>query len=982
MGDRSSLWPETAIGRLYASQGWSPVDGNALEWPEAVHGAVSLMLGSGFPMFIVYGPQRTLFYNQAYAAILGPKHPAALGRPFFAVWSEVRADIEPVIDAAFQGQASYFEDFEVKLERDGPAAAWFTFSYSPIFDAQGSVPGVLCVCTETTRSVLANSAAHEAQARQERNASRLRFLDSLSLAAMPLTSADEILATTTRMVGEYLDLSCCAYADMDADQDGFTIRGDWSAPGSPSIVGHYRLADFGQLAVRNLGRGEPLVVNDIPKELAPHEAKTFRDIGIAATICMPLVKDGRLTALMAIHNKVARAWTEDDLSLIREVTDRSWAHVARVGAEAELRASHERFRAAVAAVEGVLWTNDADGRMTGDQPGWSAITGQTRAEYEGYGWSQAVHPEDAEPTVEAWQAAVTQRKPFVFEHRLRRRDGRWGHFSVRATPVPGDDGEIREWVGVHTDITEQRQAEQRLRESEEQLRLATEAAEIGLWDVDPVTDTLYWPPRVKAMFGVSPDAEVTMADDFIPCIHPEDRARVEAAYAEATDPTRRAVYDVEYRVIGKEDGVLRWVAAKGRALFDARGECRRVIGAAMDITARKRDERAAAEQAQSLQVLNTTGAALAAELDLDNIVQLVTDAGVRIAGAQFGAFFYNLLDERGESYMLYALSGADRSEFDKFPMPRNTAIFGPTFTGEGVVRSDDITKDARYGRNAPRQGMPDGHLPVRSYLAVPVLSRAGGVLGGLFFGHQDAGVFNEGAENLVKGIAGQAAIAIDNARLYQAAQTEIDQRRRVEAQQVLLINELNHRVKNTLATVQSIVAQTSRRGASAPDMRHAIEGRLLALSAAHDLLTRHNWEGADLRDVVDRASAAFRTDDGRIAWTGPSVQLAPPAALAISMAIHELATNAVKYGALGPEGGHVDITWSAQAGGFELEWRERGGPAVAPPVSRGFGSRLLERGLAADLQGAVTLEFPPDGVVCRIRGTTDKNRSRPLSFEA
>lgn len=804
---------------------------------------------------------------------------------------------------------------------------------------------------------------HEAQGPAE---AQVRFLDALSSAVAPLTSADEILATTTRMVGEHLGLSCCAYADMDEDQDGFTIRGDWSAPGSPSIVGHYSLADFGKLAVRNLSAREPLVVNNNLEELAPEEAKTFQDIGIAATICMPLVKQDRLTALMAIHDRVPRRWTDEDLSLIREVTERSWAHVARVGAEAALRVSHERFRAAVQAVGGVLWTNDAEGRMTGQQPGWSAITGQTQAEYEGYGWSQAVHPEDAEPTLEAWRSAVAERRPFVFEHRLRRHDGQWGHFSIRAIPVLGEDGGVQEWVGVHTDISEQRQAERRLQESEEQLRLATDAAEVGLWDVDPVSDTLYWPPRVKAMFGIGPDAPVTLAEDFLPRLHPEDRKRVAGAYEAATDPKRRAVYDVEYRTIGKEDRVVRWVAAKGRGLFDARGQCYRVIGTAMDITARKRAEHAAAEQARSLQVLNTTGAALAAELDLQNIVQLVTDAGVGISGAQFGAFFYNLLDEAGESYMLYALSGVDRSEFDKFPMPRNTQVFAPTFTGQGVVRSDDITLDPRYGRNSPGRGMPEGHLPVRSYLAVPVMSRTGEVIGGLFFGHAERGVFSESAESLVKGVAGQAAVAIDNARLYEAAQREIEQRRKVEEQQRLLINELNHRVKNTLATVQSIVAQTSRQNISAPEIREAIEGRLLPLSAAHDLLTRHNWEGADLRDLVERAVAPFQTDEARIVQAGPSVQLAPQASLAISMALHELATNAVKYGALGPAGGLVEINWTADAAGFQLEWRERGGPVVTSPTNHGFGTRLLERGLAGDLRGEVRLDFHPDGVVCRI----------------
>jgi PAS domain S-box-containing protein len=159
------------------------------------------------------------------------------------------------------------------------------------------------------------------------------------------------------------------------------------------------------------------------------------------------------------------------------------------------------------------------------------------------------------------------------------------------------------------------------------------------------------------------------------------------------------------------------------------------------------------------------GISMAGERDVHTVVQLITDAATDLSGAQFGAFFYNVLNEQGESYMLYTLSGVPREEFAKFPMPRNTDVFGPTFAGTGVVRSNDITKDPRYGKNEPHHGMPKGHLPVRSYLAVPVIGRAREVLGGLFFGHANAGVFDEHSERLVSSIAGHAGVALENAKL-------------------------------------------------------------------------------------------------------------------------------------------------------------------------------------------------------------------------
>ena len=203
------------------------------------------------------------------------------------------------------------------------------------------------------------------------------------------------------------------------------------------------------------------------------------------------------------------------------------------------------------------------------------------------------------------------------------------------------------------------------------------------------------------------------------------------------------------------------------------------------------------------ETLNQVGRTLSAELDLERVVQAVTDAATEACGAQFGSFFYNVKNDVGESYMLYTLSGVPREAFAKFPMPRNTAVFGPTFEGSGIVRSDDIRADARYGKSAPHYGMPKGHLPVRSYLAVPVISRAGEVLGGLFFGHEQVGVFTERAERMVASIASQAAIAMDNARLYRAEQEAATKLREADRRKDEFLATLAHELRNPLAPIRT-----------------------------------------------------------------------------------------------------------------------------------------------------------------------------------
>jgi len=195
----------------------------------------------------------------------------------------------------------------------------------------------------------------------------------------------------------------------------------------------------------------------------------------------------------------------------------------------------------------------------------------------------------------------------------------------------------------------------------------------------------------------------------------------------------------------------------------------------------------------------------------------------------------------------------------------------------------------------------------------------------------------------------------------------------------LLINELNHRVKNTLATVQSIVAQTLRSADTPTRTRDTLTSRILALSKAHDVLTDEQWSGADLGQIAAAAALPFRNGLGeeRIVLKGPTVKLPPKTAIAVALAFHELATNAVKYGALSNFDGGVTFTWTLTTDGgrrrLHMIWREHDGPRVTPPTRAGFGTRLIERGLAADLNGKVDIAYPVDGVVCTIDALLDES---------
>ena len=206
---------------------------------------------------------------------------------------------------------------------------------------------------------------------------------------------------------------------------------------------------------------------------------------------------------------------------------------------------------------------------------------------------------------------------------------------------------------------------------------------------------------------------------------------------------------------------------------------------------------------------------------------------------------------------------------------------------------------------------------------------------------------------------------------YFASFVDLTKLKEEQAQSKMLIDELNHRVKNTLATVQSVIWQALRASSDPNEIRESIETRLFALSRSHDLLTRENWESAGLRDVLHDALEPFGVADGRsqrILMSGENIRLAPQAVLALGIAFNELATNAVKYGAFSNETGSILIEWlidpMKEGDRLILQWQEHGGPPVMPPSRKGFGSRVIERGLAHELEGAVNLDYRPEGLVC------------------
>jgi PAS domain S-box-containing protein len=474
------------------------------------------------------------------------------------------------------------------------------------------------------------------------------------------------------------------------------------------------------------------------------------------------------------------------------------------------------------------------------------------------------------------------------------------------------------WLAVHAypsssglsvlfrDVSERRAVEEALRRSEERFHALVHVMGQFVWTNSPDGQ----------MVGVQPGWERLTGQSFseyqgvgwVNALHPDDRARTVARWREAV--ATQSIYEVEHRVRTR-DGEYRHFWVRAIPLSEPDGRVREWVGVHTDASELRRAERVVREEAQLVETLHRIGSSLAAELDLERIVQTVTDEATRLTGAQFGAFFYNVLDEGGEFYTLYTISGVPREMFSKFPMPRNTLVFEPTFRGTHVLRSDDITRDPRYGHNAPHHGMPPGHLPVVSYLAVPVKSHAGAVLGGLFFGHGDRGVFTERHERLVVGIASWAAVAMDNARLYRQAEQARTRAER-SAERLGRLQRVTAALAEPL-TPREVAAMVAEHGVAAlgalAGVVCLIEPSGNSLKAAgfsgYDPEAMAQWESIPLTRRVAIATAA-RTGravfiESAAAWDAEFERLAPLRAhpASHSWAALPLAVDGRKFGAIG-----------------------------------------------------------------------------------
>jgi PAS domain S-box-containing protein len=492
--------------------------------------------------------------------------------------------------------------------------------------------------------------------------------------------------------------------------------------------------------------------------------------------------------------------------------------------------------------------------------------------------------------------------------------------SLSISPITDRHGKIIGASKIVRDITEKKQAEE---------RQAMLAAIVDTSDDTILSKTLQgiitsWNKAAERMFGYTAEEAI---GKHISMLIPPTRLQ-EEDYIISNIGQGNNVDHFETIRLTKEGKEIP-ISLSVSPVMNSKGQ---VIGAskiARDISFQKATEQALKSHTYRLEIINSVIKTISEELDLQKILQKVTDVTTELTGAKFGAFFYNTVGESGEALMLYTLSGAPKEAFESLGMPRNTELFHPTFSGQGIVRSDDITVDKRYGNNHPHNGMTNGHLPVKSYMAVPVISRSGSVIGSLFFGHPEAGKFTAEHEALVIPIAAQAAIGIDNAKLYEEVKVLNDKKDE-------FIGLASHELKTPLTSITGYLQILNRQGGDERSKKFLIKtirqvkklsglvSDLLDVSKIEAGKLQLAKENFDIRQVTDDAieliqhsnqthTISFETDVESLEIYGDPQR--------IEQVIINLLTNAIKYS---PQANKVEVRLTHSAEEVQMNVKDFG----------------------------------------------------------
>lgn len=926
-------WSTTALG---------PIAG----WPPHLRTAIDICLASPIPTAILWGEQRLQLYNDAYHTLAQYRHPAILGRPLLESWPEAAELAGAMLDRVqASGEPSQAEDWPVRMTGPAglPVERFFAVTFSAIHDRYGRVAGVWHTAIETTARQHAERRLRKLMG-DAGLGSDFRALFQAAPAPLLLLAPPDFLvlaandASLRARAGSRGSLPGRPVFDLLADSpDRFVLEGQLRA--SLDRVLARRVPDTLPAAVRDGLAGShdqrwwsvinsPVLDTHGEVALVIHRTEDVTELvklRSASEAQAQLEREHQ--ALMTRLREAGAATASDEPAGLPSVRPSSWPATLLDAISDHVYAFDDTHRLA--------YVNRATRPLFGlatEEP-----LGKTPDELD-------CPPELTRRLDRHLTHIFATGASIEDEIRFTSPGGGYAYFQFVWGPVR-EDGRITHVIGVARDTSERRRMEERLRlgEARQSFLLQLDDRVRGLNDAAPIVATVGEMVGRHLAVGRCGYGEVTQCGHYF---------QVERDWTDGAMPSLAG----QTRLADFGSAVLAQYRAGQTVVIDDTLEDARTRGA----------EQAYAEAGRTRAGIGVPlfkGGRFVAAFYVhqtrprhwrEEEVALVGEVAERIWAAVARARAERALRESERRYralfdaidegfcLIEKVDTAPGEPSDYRYLATNPAFVTHTGIGEVIGRT-------------MREMFPDlAHFWYDTFDSVIGTGEAFRFEHGLL----DQGrVFDVYAGRLDDGTRRRVAVIFN----------DITERKRHEEHQRLLLNELNHRVKNTLAAVQSMAAQSFRPGTDLEDARRQFEGRLMALSRAHDILTRESWGGAALADIVRESIAPYRDHRrDRLHAHGPAVWLPPRHALAFAMVLHELCTNAVKYGALSGADGEIGIEWSVRAGSLRLHWVESGGPRVAQPTRRGFGSRLIERGLRHEIGGCVELAFAPGGVTCTI----------------
>jgi PAS domain S-box-containing protein len=664
------------------------------------------------------------------------------------IHSEDRARVEQAFYEALTGGGPHELEFRA-LRPDG-GVVWL-FTNATVVHEDGRPVRMLGATLDVTE--------------RKRAEQHTEFLAQLGQQLDLLSDPDEMVRVAQEAVGRHLDVQRCSFFEVDETGVRAVIRDDWRKPGLEGAGGEYLLDEYGSPGfVKRLAQAR-FSVSDVAEDpLTKDRAESHLRMGTRAFATAPYYQDGRWIAGLAVLAGEPRHWREDELNLLEQAVVRVWPHVEKARADRLLIDSAEQLKLAASAARLGPWSYDAFTDIVTLSPRGAEIFGIPPGPF--MTWTQMrelLHDEDRERAREAVECSLADRTEYAIEYRVIRPDGTTVWVASTGHGQYDADGRLFGMVGVVQDITSRKEAERAMW----QLAVIVESSDDAIVSKNLDGVVLTWNTGAERLFGYK--AHEIIGLPIIVLIPPEN-------YNEEPfilERIRRGEPVESYETVRRhKSGRMLDVSLTVSPIRDKNGV---IVGAskiARDISRRKAIENALARRTRTLEILNRAGNALVAERELEKVVRTIADAGREISGAGSGGLFCNSLDEKTGYADFYTFSG-ERRVFERRPVPRDDALLGPVVRGEGLVRIDDVQAGAADGGSLPDSGMPGELSPVRSFLAAPVKSGSGEILGGLFFAHAESAVFTQEMVEVIEALAAQAAIAIDNVRLHRAVQREL-----------------------------------------------------------------------------------------------------------------------------------------------------------------------------------------------------------------